>query len=65
VDRRHLVMAVTGSATLVPALNGLLFQPLGITRYPALLTIARAQSWPATDLFARFGMPSLVSMPPP
>ena len=28
--------------------------------YPALLTIARAQSWQATDLFPGFGMPSLV-----
>ena len=28
----HVVMAVTGSATLVQALTGLLFQPLGITR---------------------------------
>ena len=28
--------------------------------YPALLTIARAQPWPATDLFPGFGMPSLV-----
>ena len=28
----HVVMAVTGSATLVQALDGLLFQPLGIAR---------------------------------
>jgi len=43
----HVVMAVTGSATLVQALNGLLFQPLGITRIRQART--RIEDQPADE----------------
>ena len=39
----HVVMAVTGSTTLIDALNSLLFQPLGITRIRSSMTRAESQ----------------------